>query len=399
MRPLHVCFLSQEYPPQTGWGGIGAYTHELAHGLARAGQKVTVISLAEREEETVTQLNGVEVHRIRRGPNWERVRGLWRLNRIWPGFAWSAARRLRRVHQQFPVDLVEAAECRADSLFAPLFGPRRPALVVRLHTPWIMVDRLNGITPDAKKRLIYWQEARAIQSADLVTAPSQAVVDLTKTWLPLRNQAVRVIPNPVDAQLYSPAGTQTQMAEVLIVGRLEQRKGAALLAESMPGVLRHCPHASFRFVGSDGVDAGGRSWRERLLDGVAPEDRHRVHFEQVPRDVLIDRYRRAAVCVLPSVWENFPYALLEAMACGVPAVGTRTGGLPELIEDGVSGLIVPPADSTALTAALCRLLQDSELREQMGRASRQRVKEHFSVEAVVPRMLDLYRSIRARRAS
>jgi glycosyltransferase involved in cell wall biosynthesis len=399
MRPLHVCFLSQEYPPETGWGGIGAYTHELAHGLARAGQKVTVISLAERGEDTVTHIEGVQVHRIRRGPNWERIRGLWRLNRVWPGFAWSAVCRLREVHRQFPVDIVEAAECRADSLFAPLLGPRSPARVVRLHTPWIMVDRLNGIEPDAKKRLIYWQEARAIRSADLVTAPTQAVVDLTETWVPLRRRTVEVIPNPVNARLYSPAGATTQTAEVLIVGRLEQRKGAALLAESMPAVLRLCPHASFRFVGSDGVDARGRSWRERLLEGVAPADRCRVHFEQVPREVLIDRYRRAAVCVLPSVWENFPYALLEAMSCGVPAVGTRTGGLPELIEDGVSGLIVPPADAAALAEALCRLLQNSGLRQRMGRAARQRVEERFSVEAVVPRMLDLYRCVLQRRAS
>lgn len=399
MRPLHVCFLSQEYPPETGWGGIGAYTHELAHGLARAGQKVTVISLAERGEDTVTQSAGVEVHRIRRGPNWERIRGLWRLNRIWPGFAWSAVRRLREVHRQFPVDIVEAAECRADSLFTPFLGPRSPARIVRLHTPWIMVDRLNGIAPDAKKRLIYWQEARVLRSAELVTAPTQAVVDLTQTWVPLQRRAVQVIPNPVNTQRYSPAGAIMQTAEILIVGRLEQRKGAALLAESMPAVLRSCPQAEFRFVGNDGVDANGRSWRERLLDGVAPADRCRVHFEQVPREVLIERYRRAAVCVLPSVWENFPYALLEAMSCGVPAVGTRTGGLPELIEDGVSGLIVPPADATALTEALCRLLQDCNLRQQMGRAARQRVEEHFSVEAVVPRMLDLYRSARERRAS
>jgi glycogen(starch) synthase len=399
MRPLHVCFLSQEYPPETGWGGIGAYTQELAHGLARAGQKVTVISLAERGEDTVSRAEGVEVHRIRKGPNWGRIRGLWRLNRVWPGFAWSAARRLRQVHSQFPVDIVEAAECRADSLFARLVGPRRPALVVRLHTPWIMVDRLNGVAPDAKKRLIYWQEACAIRSADLVTAPSQAVVDLTESWVPLRRRAVQVIPNPVNARLYAPAGTKTRTTEVLIVGRLEQNKGAALLAESMPAVLRACPNVSFRYVGRDGGDANGRPWRERLLDGVAAADRSRVHFEQLPREQLIERYRRAAACVLPSLWENFPYALLEAMSCGVPVIGTRTGGVPELIEDGVSGLIVPPADPTALTEALCRLLQNSGLRQRMGHAARQRVEERFSVEAIVPRMLDLYRSVRARRAS
>lgn len=394
MRPLHVCFISQEYPPETGWGGIGAYTHEMAHGLARAGQRVTVISLAERGQERVTRIDGVEVHRIRRGPNWERVRGMWRLNRVWPGFAWSATRRLREVHHQHPVDVIEAAECRADSLFTPLLGPRRPAVVVRLHTPWIIVDRLNGVAPDRKKRFIYWQEARAIRGADVVTAPSQAVVDLTGNWVLLRRRAVRVIPNPVNAQMYSPADVESATAEVLIVGRLEQRKGAGLLAEAVPHVLRRCPHGTFRFVGSDGVDANGRSWRERLLEGVSAADRTRVHFEHVSRDALVERYRRAAVCVLPSVWENFPYALLEAMSCGVPVIGTCTGGLPELIEDGVSGFVIPPADPAALTESLCRLLEDGDLRRRMGRAARQRVEERFSVESVVPQMLDVYWAVR-----
>lgn len=396
MRPLHVCFISQEYPPETGWGGIGAYTYEMAHGLARAGQRVTVISLAQGPD-TITSAGGVEVHRVGPRPDWSRWRGGWLLNRIWPGFAWSASRRLKDIHAACPVDVVEAAECRADSLFLPLVR-RRPGLVVRLHTPWYFVDRLNNIVPDRKKRFIYRQEAWSIRAADLVTAPSRAVVDLTNTWVPLAPRRVAVVPNPVNADTYSP-GDGAKTGDVLVVGRLEQRKGAGLLADAVPAVLRRCPHATFRFVGSDGVDANGRSWRERLLDGVPEAQRGRVVFEQVPRSELIRRYRQAAVCVLPSVWENFPYALLEAMACGVPAVGTRTGGLPELIDDNVSGLVIPPADATALTDGLCRLLQDDRLRQRMGRAARRQVEERFSVERVVPDMLEVYRSVRERKAS
>jgi glycosyltransferase involved in cell wall biosynthesis len=392
MKALHVCLLSQEYPPDTGWGGIGAYTYELAHGLVRAGQRVTVLARAAGPE-SVVQQDGIDVHRLQPSPDWSRWRGLWRLNGIWPGFAWAAARRLRHIHAACRVDVVEAPEGRADSLFVPLLVPGL-RVIVRLHTAWIFVDRLNGVAADRKKRFVYWQEARAIRAANLVTAPSQGVVDLTATWVPLRRRAVRVIPNPVNVHTYSPCGCANTPTEALVVGRLEQRKGAALLAEALPQVLRRCPHSAFRFAGSDGVDAQGRSWRARLLEGVPAAERHRVHFEQVPRDELLDRYRRAAVCVLPSVWENFPYALLEAMACGVPVIGTRTGGLPELIEDGVSGLVIPPGDVAALTEALCMVLGDTELRNRLGRAARQRAQEKFSVEAVVPRMLDLYRAVR-----
>jgi glycosyltransferase involved in cell wall biosynthesis len=391
MRPLHICFLSQEYPPETGWGGIGAYTYEMAHGLARTGQRVTVIARADGPE-TVTQSGGIEVHRVRPGPDWGRLKGLWRLNRVWPGFAWAAARRLRQVHAENRVDVVEAAECRADSFWVSLL-PRMPRLVVRLHTAWIFVDRMNRIVPDRRKRFVYRQEAWAIRRANLVTAPSRAIVQLTDAWVPLhRNRSVAVIPNPVNTDAFAPSRL-ANTGEVLVVGRLEVNKGVLVLAEAMPAVLRRCPRASFRFVGSDGTDAAGRSWRQQLLEELTPAERRRVIFEQTTREELIDRYRRAEVCVLPSLWENFPYALLEALSCGVAVVGTRTGGVPELIEDGVTGLLVPPADVLALADGVCTLLEDVGLRQRLGAAARQRVEERFSVAKVVPEMLGLYRAV------
>jgi glycosyltransferase involved in cell wall biosynthesis len=316
------------------------------------------------------------------------------VNRVWPGFAWAAAKRLRQIHSQNTVDIAEAAEGRADSLFVPM-QRRRPRLVVRLHTAWVFVDRLNGVIPDWKKRLIYREEALAIRCADAITAPSQAVVDLTRTWVSLGRRPVRVIPNPVDAFVYSPIASE-RTSEVLVIGRLEQRKGAGVLVDALPRILRRCPRSSFRFVGSDGADSAGRSWRERLVEYVPTSDRTRVRFEQVPRSELVHRYRRAGVCALPSVWENFPYALLEAMACGVPVVGTRTGGLPELIEDKVSGLVVPKADPAALAEGLCALLEDDKMRTRMGDAARKRVEDLYSVERVVPAMLDFYRDVRDR---
>ncbi len=397
MRPLHICFVSQEYPPETGWGGIGAYTYEMAHGLAQAGQRVTVIALA-RNGESVTRGGGVEVHRVPHGPQWDRRRVLWRLNRFWPGFAWAAARRLREIHAGDAVDVVEAAECRADSLFLPLLR-RGPRVIVRLHTAWIFVDRMNGIVPDRRKRLIYLQEALSIRAADRVTAPSRAVIDLTKTWTHIGRTEIGVVPNPVNSATYSPPPAPPRTEEILVVGRLEVNKGSAVLEQAMPLILRRRPSASFRIVGKDGTAPCGRSWRQRILDALTPAERPRVLFEQTSRVELIERYRQAPLCLLPSLWENFPYAVLEAMACGVPVVASRTGGVPELVDDGVTGVLVPPCDPAALTEAVCSLLEDAALRQRMSRAARERVQERFRVESVVPRMLAVYRAVREGRRS
>jgi glycosyltransferase involved in cell wall biosynthesis len=103
--------------------------------------------------------------------------------------------------------------------------------------------------------------------------------------------------------------------------------------------------------------------------------------------------------VLPSLSEGLPMVALEAMAHGIAVVGTRVGGVPEVIEDGLSGLLVPSADAGALARAIVTLLRDQALRQAMGEAGRKRVKCWFSVAARAERVLSVYEEARrARRA-
>lgn len=386
--PLHhICFISQEYPPDTGWGGVGSYTYEMAHAVVQAGYRVTVIARA-IEQAGVTDDDGVEVHRVLPAPDWGRFPGLWRFNRIWPGFAWSAMVRLRQIHSRFPIDVVESPECRADSFFIPWIR-NRPRIVTRLHTAWIFIDRMNAIQPDRKKRLTYWFESQTIRKADIITAPSQAIVDLTRTWMPIPQHQVFVVPNPVNTLLFSPSN-ERRANEILFVGRLERNKGIADLHQALPSVLNRHPKVDFRFVGSDSVDENGCSWRERILGGLDLDDRSRVHFEHVPRTRLVERYRQAAICVLPSLWENFPYTVLEAMSCATPVVTTRTGGIPELVDNGVTGVLVPSANPLELAETLFNVFEDSDLRNKLGQNARRQIVESFSVKSIMPRMLQIY---------
>lgn len=389
--PLHVCFVSQEYPPETGWGGLGSYTYEMAHGLARAGHRVSVIARS-ADREQVSNDHGVIVHRVAPAPRWDRLRGLWRLNKIWPGFAWAAMLRLREIHRHSPIDILEAGENRADSFFSH-FLRNGPPSVVRLHTAWKLVDMINRVQPDAKKRFIYWQEKRVIATADLVTSPSNGMVHLTDSWISLKGKSVHVVPNPVDTHTFAPGHGIRASREVLFAGRLELRKGANTLVAALPLILKECPDATFRFVGADGIDEQGRSWRERLKESVAPPQLGQLCFEQAARHETIQLYQHSSVCVLPSIWENFPYVLLEAMSCGAPVVATRVGGIPEIVADGDSGVLVPPDDPAAFAGAVVSLLRDGAAREKMGHNARHRVQTAFDTNVVVPRMVDVYRSL------
>lgn len=355
----------------------------MAHALVGAGHRVTVISRSVNGG-SVTDDRGVEVHRISPAPRWDNVPILWRLNRIWPGFAWAAMLRLRSVHRQQPIDLVEAAEVRADGFFVG-FMPGRPKVVTRLHTAQIFVDRLNRI--ERSRRREYWLEKKSILRANLLTAPSRAMVDLTRTWVPFPDERTFVVPNPVDENKFCPSSVAKKDV-VVYAGRLERRKGLDTIAQAIPTVLKRFPSAEFLFIGSDGTDHDGITWSHKLRDD--PAYRGRLRFEEKSRDNLIQTYQEAAVCILPSVWENFPYALLEAMACGAPVVATSCGGFPELIENGVSGFLVPVNDPKALALRIGELLADPKLRQDIGKNARKRVEELFSVERVLPTMVAAY---------
>jgi len=105
----------------------------------------------------------------------------------------------------------------------------------------------------------------------------------------------------------------------------------------------------------------------------------RVRFTgRVTTPELVRHYCRAQMSVCPSLYEGFGLPAAEAMACGLPVVSTSGGALPEVVEDGVTGILVPPADARALAEAMDNLMRDAQLRRRMGKAGRQRILEKFS---------------------
>jgi glycosyltransferase involved in cell wall biosynthesis len=111
-----------------------------------------------------------------------------------------------------------------------------------------------------------------------------------------------------------------------------------------------------------------------------------------------DLLAAADVCVLPSTAEAFGLALVEALYVGTPVVATRVGGIPEIVEDGVDGILVPPADSGALAGTLGTLLQDQARLERLRGAGRERVRTRFGVERMVRQYEELYQELAARRS-
>jgi glycosyltransferase involved in cell wall biosynthesis len=183
------------------------------------------------------------------------------------------------------------------------------------------------------------------------------------------------IHNGIDLARFAPRGPVAG-GPVIVVARLRPEKAIDRLIDAVALIRRVDPGFRLEIAGDGELDSALREQVERLGLGEA------VAFLGDVRDVP-ERLARASALVLPSHTEGISLTLLEAMATGLPVVATRVGGNPEVVVDGETGLLVPPADPPALAEALLRLRRDPELGRAMGARGRERVEQRFDIRRMV----------------
>lgn len=245
--------------------------------------------------------------------------------------------------------------------------------------------------PVVSERVFKWLRAPVLSAlgrltvrlVDAVVAPSRATAAELGSDYGARE--VAVIPNGVAATASGDRSPAASSGTVLFVGRLRTRKAAAVLVEAWSEVAREFPAARLVLLG-DGEQ------RDRLLAQV-----ERLKLGEsvrvaggVPRAEIERWLGTADIFCLPSTYEGFPLAILEAMGQSLPVVATTVAGVPEAVDDGHTGLLVPPEDAPALAAALGRLLRDPELGRSMGRRGRSVLVERFAISRICADYLELW---------
>jgi colanic acid/amylovoran biosynthesis glycosyltransferase len=195
---------------------------------------------------------------------------------------------------------------------------------------------------------------------------------------------IHVVYGGIDTDLFSPALTDEDGGtfRIVCVGRFEEVKGHSQLLEACGMLAEQEIPFSCHLLG----DGELRSKLERQVVRLGLEDRVTFHGNRTQSEIAT-ALRSASVCVLATVptangkREGIPNVLKEAMACGVPVLSSRVSGIPELVDDGISGILVAPRDPAALAQALILLAGDSELRARMGRAGRERIERQFDLRS------------------
>ena len=174
---------------------------------------------------------------------------------------------------------------------------------------------------------------------------------------------------------------------------MERAKGIDTLADAIPRVCDEIAQARFVFVGGDRRRADGSSTRAAIEEKLRPYiEKGQVEIRgSVSDEALVPTYQEADICVVPSeLYESFSYTVAQAMACGLPVVASRIGGIPETLGHGDCGLLFEPGSVGGLAENLIDLCRDRAKREHLGLAGRKRAVSEFSAPVVAERTLQVY---------
>jgi mannosylfructose-phosphate synthase len=244
------------------------------------------------------------------------------------------------------------------------------------------------------------EEIRIFKNVTAHTLTTKLQLEKLRELYRLDPHNVEVIPPGVDVHTYKPlqaheSRVPTKLPEpyIFCLSRIDTNKGHDLLLHAFARVLEAEPEMNLVIGGgSPNPRERERGVIRRMHEIVAEHGMEkRVHIiGYVPDELMAPYYRQAVMFVLPSLFEPFGMTSLEAMACGVPVVASKFGGIRNVINSGENGLLVNPEDPQEFSAAILKILRDQELASQLGHEGYKTIQKHYSWEAIARRHLEFY---------
>jgi starch synthase len=375
---MKALLVTREYPPHI-YGGAGVVVDQLSRALARRmGVEVRCFGPREPRADGIT---------LRGYTPWERVGG--KDVRFAPALE-TLSIGLAMARDPVDADVVHAHTWYADMGALWISQLHRIPLIVTLHSmeplrPWKADQLGSGYLVSS------WIEKTAVEAAHRVIAVSHKMREDILAHFDADPARVVVIHNGIDPDQFKRTEARDALGRlgvrspyVLFVGRITDQKGIFHLLEAS----RRLRAGVQVVVCASAPDTP--EIEERLRRAVAELPNVRWINEMVAVDVVTQLYSHAAVFACPSVYEPFGLINLEAMACETAVVASAVGGILEVVEDGKTGVLVPPARPDALADALNTLLANPTLAREMGRAGRRRVEAHFSWTSIAERTEQVY---------
>jgi alpha-maltose-1-phosphate synthase len=404
-----VMLLSLEYPPYTH-GGVATYVFELASGLGRLGYEVTVLTYTSGNP-TIIHESNVTVHFISPSTakysntdNLSMVQGVLAFNRDLITYCQN----IIEEHKQKPhiIHYINWLTFSAAYHLSKIFNIPIIGAIQGISEP---CERWWGQTADLE---ILQQERELFCRSDTFITVSHSMRDIIQTTYGVLSNRIHVVYNGFDVSIFSKYPLMAEKANrlrqtiaaqdekiIIFAGRIHLQKGILALLSSASRVLVKYPKVRYLIVG----ESDSRDFTINHLYQQFSALQSKVKFlGKVPRTHLALLYQIADIAVIPSIYEPFGYAAIEAMAVGVPVIATNVGGLAEIIEHGRTGLLVPVSSNTQgthivdveqLADAQILLLHNPQIAEDLGKAGQQHALTNFGFEEMVVRTTQIYQQI------
>jgi glycosyltransferase involved in cell wall biosynthesis len=378
---MHICFLTNEYPKEGfSHGGLGSFVKTMATSLVQNGVQVSVVGLDYGYSFETVSMEGVQIVRLPKS----KIKGLaWYFN------SRAIAKTIAGLHLKNPIHVVEGAE------LTLAFLPKIKGIkyIIRLHGG-------HHFFAEAENRGINWwkgfQEKRSFKKADAFIAVSNYVKTHTAKYLSYNNKPIEVIFNPINSILFSPLDIQIEPYTITFAGTLCEKKGVRQLIQTFPLIKTKFSNAILHLYGRDWLFPDGSSYMKMLQEVELPKlgevAKDIVFHGAIANQEIPKAYAKAAVCVFPSHMETLGLVAPEAMAMGKAVVFTDLGPGPEVITDGVTGLLCNPYSPEDIADKIIQILSDPAFANQLGKKARRATLNNFESTILVENNIQFYKN-------
>jgi glycosyltransferase involved in cell wall biosynthesis len=403
---MHVCFLAPEFYPI--WGGGGAYAMALVQNLPK-DVKVTVLATRRKVPEAAKDSSqelpqnmlsrDISVRYLSSGDDTFFSHAK---------FQYACYKWVQKLNKEYRFDVIHSQHQPMSDILLKLMS-KKMHFITTVHETF---SRRNNAIRDSKIGFTGYEgsEKWMVSLSPFLQKTEQLYMKKSKAFISPSNwmknvlcedfkideSNIRVVYNAVDHRKFCPSAKRSEFIQkiydaasgpiVLFSGRMISTKGVHVLIRAIPKVLREIKDAHFVFTG------GGNSRPyKQMIDKMGIPVRNYNFVGYVPDfDDLPGLYSIASVYVAPTLYENFPFRVLENMSCQNPVIATRIVGIPEMITDGVDGLLVSPSDSEVLAEFIVRLVSDRVLAKRLGQNARKTIEERFTFREFADKTKEAY---------
>ena len=393
---LNICLLCKDNIFET-IGGTAKYTYELAKGFVSEGYDVHVISQGNVETDWLQE--GINVHTILKKEYIDIPElDLYPVTNGNLQYSYGVYKKVIQLHEKYGIDIVESVLWDYEGAVSACMLKGKIPVVVRLQTPLLKVIETQHWEMNDDYRLFADFEKQMIEDCAEVIAISDHIKDtITELYnISFNSHNVSKVYLGVDENKCSPS-RQDDKVRILYVGRLERRKGIHTIFEILPDIMEKYQNIEMRFLGNLDIvdDILQMTFKQYFDENYKQNDwASRIIFlGQVDNSVKNQEFKDCDIFVAPSLYESFGIISIEAMSAGKPVIGCKVGGMQEVIENNVTGYTIEAENSKEFEEKLSLLIENPELRKNMGEAGFNRFQKMFSNRAMVLNTLEVYKKL------